>query len=212
MSPNSNLLIYQRHMLINPNYLFLKKWLVTVGGFWLVIVFIGLLQLVTTSKDYSVTVLHTSQINVRHARFSQSVTIFTSRCSVAASNGGRSPSSGFSNCPRKASHSNSSQQLKPNGYLTNCNSLLVLLITSQHGQCRKQLSSVTVQLLYSDGVTYSNVACAAIGTDSVEKNFRPLQCSCHIAMAWLIPMLPAQPSARTAQKTLFLFFFKSAAW
>jgi hypothetical protein len=40
--------------------------------------------------------------------------VFTSRCLVATSNGGRSPSSGFPNCPRPqlpASHSNSSQRL-----------------------------------------------------------------------------------------------------
>jgi hypothetical protein len=42
--------------------------------------------------------------------------VFTIRCSVAASNGGRSTSSGFQNCPRPqlpASYSNSSQGLNP---------------------------------------------------------------------------------------------------
>jgi hypothetical protein len=58
-------------------------------GFCLVIGFIELLQIVTTSKDYDVTVL---QITVGHIRFSQSVTDFTSRCLVATSNGGRSRS------------------------------------------------------------------------------------------------------------------------
>jgi hypothetical protein len=43
--------------------------------------------------------------------------VFTSRCLVAASNSGHSPSSGFPNYPRPqlpASHSNSSQRLNPN--------------------------------------------------------------------------------------------------
>jgi hypothetical protein len=44
------------------------------------------------------------------------------RCLVAASNGGRFPSSGFPNGPRPqlpASYSKSSQQLNPRGFLTN---------------------------------------------------------------------------------------------
>jgi hypothetical protein len=54
-------------------------------GFGLVIGFTELLKLITTSKDYALTVLHTSQITIGHTRFSQSVTVFTSCCSVAAS-------------------------------------------------------------------------------------------------------------------------------
>jgi hypothetical protein len=54
---------------------------------------------VTASKDYALTVLHTSQITIGHTRSSQSVTFLTNRCLVAASNGGRSPSSVFPNCP-----------------------------------------------------------------------------------------------------------------
>jgi hypothetical protein len=53
--------------------------------------------------------------------------VFTSRCSVAASNGGRSPSSGFTNCPRAqlpTSHSNSLQWL-------NCSSPLTHYLTNQ---------------------------------------------------------------------------------
>jgi hypothetical protein len=48
--------------------------------------------------------------------------VFTSRCSVAASNDGRSLSSGFQNCPwpqLSASNSNSSQQLSPISHLIN---------------------------------------------------------------------------------------------
>jgi hypothetical protein len=43
-----------------------------------------------------------------------------------------------------------------------------LHITSQHGSRRKHRSSVAVQLLLRDGITYSTVACAAIGTDCAE--------------------------------------------
>jgi hypothetical protein len=74
--------------------------LVTIDWVW-----IGNLiywTLVTTSKDYAVTVLHTSQIAVGHGR-----------CSLYA---------GFLNCPwpqLPASHSNGSQWLNPNGYITN---------------------------------------------------------------------------------------------
>jgi hypothetical protein len=64
------------------------------------------------------------QIAIGHTRSSQSARVFTNRYYVAATNGGRSPCSGFPNCPRPqlpASHSNSSQQLNPSGYLTDCN-------------------------------------------------------------------------------------------
>jgi hypothetical protein len=59
-----------------------------------------LLQLVITSKDYALTVLHTSQVSIKHIRSSPPVTLFISRCFVTAFNGGPSLSSGFSNCPR----------------------------------------------------------------------------------------------------------------
>jgi hypothetical protein len=54
-------------------------------GFGLVIRLIELLQLVTTSKDSAITVLHTSPVTIGHTRSSQPVTVFTSRCLVAAS-------------------------------------------------------------------------------------------------------------------------------
>jgi hypothetical protein len=41
---------------------------------------------------------------------------------------------------------------------------LFLFVTSRHGLRRKHLSSVAVQLLLNDGMTYSIVARAAIGT------------------------------------------------
>jgi hypothetical protein len=62
--------------------------------------FIELVQLVTTSNDCALTVLHTSQITIEHTRSSQSVTFLTSRCLVVDFKGGRSPPSGFPNCPR----------------------------------------------------------------------------------------------------------------
>jgi hypothetical protein len=94
----------------------------TIDGFGLVTGFIELLQYATTGKDYVLTVIHTSQITIGPTSSSQSVTVFTSRCSVVASNGGLSASSGFPNCPRPqlpASHSNSSEQLNSSGYLIN---------------------------------------------------------------------------------------------
>jgi hypothetical protein len=126
-------------------------------GFWLVIGFTELLQLVTASKDYALTVLHTSKITLRHNRSSQSVTVFTSLCFVVAFNGGRSPSSGFLNCPwlqLPASHSNSSQ-LNPSAYLT-----YRLLFKTQPNS------------LY--GPT----------TDCRENTVPLLQCNCCLAMAW----------------------------
>jgi hypothetical protein len=95
--------------------------IVTVAGFGLVIRFIELLQLVTTSKDYAITVLHTSQITIGHTRSSQSVTVCSSCSLVATFNGAPTPSSEFRNCPPPqlpASHSNSSQRLNPRGCLT----------------------------------------------------------------------------------------------
>jgi hypothetical protein len=90
-------------------------------GFELLIGFIEPLQIVTTSTDYRITRLHTSEIAIGYIRSSQSATVFTGRCLVTASKGGRSPSSGFSNCPRSqlpVSLSNSSQKLNPSSYLT----------------------------------------------------------------------------------------------
>jgi hypothetical protein len=66
-------------------------------GFGLVIEFLELLQLMTTSKDHAVTVLHISQTTIGHTRSSQSGTVFTSHCLVASSSGGRSSSPGFPN-------------------------------------------------------------------------------------------------------------------
>jgi hypothetical protein len=64
----------------------------------------------------------TSQNNIGLIRSSQSVTLFTSRCLVAASNSERSPSSWFPIGPCSqlpASNSNSSQQLNSIGCPTN---------------------------------------------------------------------------------------------
>jgi hypothetical protein len=63
------------------------------------------------------------RITIAH-RLVFSVTVFC-RCLVAASNGGRSPSFVFPNCPRPqlaASNNNSSKRRNPSGYPTNCNS------------------------------------------------------------------------------------------
>jgi hypothetical protein len=79
-------------------------------------------ELGTRSKHYAVILLHYSQVTIGHTMSSQSVTVFSSRCLVAASNGGHPPSSGFPNCPRPqlaSSHSNSSQQLNRSSSLNN---------------------------------------------------------------------------------------------
>jgi hypothetical protein len=102
---------------------------------------------------------HTLQITIGHTRSSQSVTVITSRCSVAASIGGRSPSCRFPKCTRPqlpASDSNSSQRLMPNGYLTHqltqidsthwTHSSLTVLLISRHGPHRKHRSC----LLFTD--------------------------------------------------------------
>jgi hypothetical protein len=63
---------------------------VTLEGVGFVIIFIALFCLQLMASLY-ISLSH-RDISLRH--------VFTSRCSVAASNGGRSPSSGFPNCPR----------------------------------------------------------------------------------------------------------------
>jgi hypothetical protein len=70
--------------------------------------FIELLQLVSTSKDYALTVLHTSQITAGHSKPSQSATVFTNRCLIAVSNAGRSPTCGFPKCSRPQLPANNS--------------------------------------------------------------------------------------------------------
>jgi hypothetical protein len=82
--------------------------------------------------------------------------IFTSRCSVAVSNGGYSPSSRFPNCSRPqlpASHTNSPQRLNLSSWLTLSliNQLIlthllstVLLIISRKGPHRKHRCSAAV--------------------------------------------------------------------
>jgi hypothetical protein len=99
----------------NKLYCHVIEWLQT--GFSSVIGFIIFLQLLTTSKNYALTFLHTTSNYKTDYVFSA----FTSRCLIEVSIGGRSPSSEFPNCPRPRSpacHSNSSQRLNPSGYLT----------------------------------------------------------------------------------------------
>jgi hypothetical protein len=104
------------------------EWLQT--GFGLPIGFTEFLQVVTTSEDYALTVLHSSQIPIRPNRSPQSVTVFTSRCLVAAFNGGRS------------------------GYLTETFNLSRFLI-SWHGPHRKHCPSVAAYgPLPCDGIKY----------------------------------------------------------
>jgi hypothetical protein len=76
----------------------------------------------TTSNHDRFVNSHLLQFIRAHAYIFLTSCVFTNRCLVAASNGGRSPSSGFPNFPGPqlpASNSNSSRQLNPSGYLTN---------------------------------------------------------------------------------------------
>jgi hypothetical protein len=49
------------------------------------------------------------------------------------------------------------------------------------------------------------------GTDNTENTVPLLQHHCCLAMAWRIPLLRAQTSARTAQKTQFFWCLRSGA-
>jgi hypothetical protein len=80
-------------------------------GFGSVIGFIGLLQLKPTSKDNANAVPHTLCTTTGHTRYSQSVSVFTSRYPVVAFNCEHSPFSGFPNYPRASATSFSQQQL-----------------------------------------------------------------------------------------------------
>jgi hypothetical protein len=73
-------------------------------GLWLVIGFIGHLQIVSTSNYSAIANSHTLQFITASAKSLQS-TVFTSRCSSTASDGGRSPYSGFPNYPRASATS-----------------------------------------------------------------------------------------------------------
>jgi hypothetical protein len=88
-----------------------------------------------------------------------SLLVFTGRCLVAASNGGRSLSSVFPNCPRSQlppSHSNSSQPLNPSGSLTH---------------------SLTHQKT-------TGLSCLHLGTYRVESIIYLMQCNCCACVCW----------------------------
>jgi hypothetical protein len=78
------------------------------------VLMIGFIELFDTARDYTL-LLHTHTITRVYSH------VFTRPCSVAASNGGRSLSSGFPNYPRPqlpASNSKSSQRLNLSSPLT----------------------------------------------------------------------------------------------
>jgi hypothetical protein len=104
--------------------------------------------LVTIDGTYTYTTrYYTSHITIAHIGSSQSATVFASRCLVAASNSGRSPSSEFPNCPRARlpiSHTNSSQLLSLSSALSHSlthqpthSSLIVWLLTNWLTNCNK---------------------------------------------------------------------------
>jgi hypothetical protein len=98
------------------------------------------LQNVTTNNYDSLTKVHSSKTL-------RGFSVFTSRCLVAASNGGRSPSSGFPNCPLPqlpSSVNNGSQRLNLSCSLTISvtQQPTKCLITPRHVPHRKHLSSL----------------------------------------------------------------------
>jgi hypothetical protein len=120
------------------------KPILTIDGYGLAIGFTELLQLVTTSKDYALAVLHASQITIGHTMSSQPVIVITIRCSVAASNVRTFP---FLWVPELslASATSFSQRLNYGCYLLYSltdSSLTVLVVTSRHGLRRNHHSSV----------------------------------------------------------------------
>jgi hypothetical protein len=84
-------------------------------GFGLVIRFIEHLHNSLLQVTIALSLIHTSHITLGHVRRSHSLVIFSGRCWVAVSNGGRSPFSvGSQTVPvpqLPASHSSSSQRL-----------------------------------------------------------------------------------------------------
>jgi hypothetical protein len=102
---------------------------------------IGFIALFDKARDCTlqVTVTHTHT----HSHTSVHSHVISSRCSVAASNSGRSPSSGFPNYPRRqlpSSHSKSSQRLNlgsltqsltKSTQLTNCRAYNISTRTAQ---------------------------------------------------------------------------------
>lgn len=82
--------------------------------FWIGSQICCLLRLTTTSRDYTLIVISISKNILEHIRSSQSVKIVTSRCSIAARNGGLSHFSGYPNCRRpQLPTSNSNKSTDP---------------------------------------------------------------------------------------------------
>jgi hypothetical protein len=74
------------------------RWSVTIDKVWIGNWIYSTITLVTTNNYDSIPEFHNPKITVTTAHIKSSH-FFTSRCRVAASNGGCSPSSGFPNCP-----------------------------------------------------------------------------------------------------------------
>jgi hypothetical protein len=92
----------------------------------------GYIGLFDTSRDY------TLQFTMTHTHTNVHSHVFTSRCSLATSSVGRSPSSGFPNCPwlqLPASHINSLQQNRSTSLtqltFTDCPAYNVLVRTAR---------------------------------------------------------------------------------
>jgi hypothetical protein len=166
------------------------------------------------------TVIHTSRTAMGFTWSSQSLTFFTTRCMVAASNFGLSPSSMFPYCPHPqlpASNSNSSQQRNASGYLTNCNcqsSVKLLLVIA---------SSVVLDFeshwdpwpysSFQDFYVFSNGASLRRKEESDHYGSLPSAGGVKVKVKVTFLRCPAcNISARTAQKASFLCCSKIVAF
>jgi hypothetical protein len=187
------------------------EWLKT--GFRLIIRFIEHLctQFVTTSNCSAITNSHTLKFATVHNYVFSVCCVFTSRCLVTASNGGRSPSAGFPNCSLASAITFSQQQLTTTEPRQSSNSLthqptqstpLTLrlaamshqtptLLTavsrfSRNGSCSSLCSLGMDRISDTSPNSSSTVASRTYRTDSVENTVSQLLHCCVLPCNWRV--------------------------